>query len=152
MCLAPQRRALLKHLNVQKWSESAVFLVFSGCHGALRHSGVHFFYHPNFQKWSENVVFLIWTRKCVSRRNGAQQFISSPATWLRTRRLRETISRPFGVPRHWKKKQCSATFLPFRTPASSFFWPFLLSDLLSSVFSPPPTSVFQLPMLWEVDF
>ena len=29
-------------------------------------------------------------------------------------------------------KQCFATFLPFRASASSFFWPFLFSDLLSS--------------------
>ena len=30
------------------------------------------------------------------------------------------------------KTQCFATFLPFRTSASSFFWLFLFSDLLSS--------------------
>ena len=30
------------------------------------------------------------------------------------------------------KTQCFATFLPFRAPASSFFWLFLFSDLLSS--------------------
>ena len=30
------------------------------------------------------------------------------------------------------KSRCFATFLPFRAPASSFFWLFLFSDLLSS--------------------
>ena len=33
------------------------------------------------------------------------------------------------------KTQCFATFLPFRASASSFFWLFLFSDLLSSNFS-----------------
>ena len=33
MCLAPQRRALFRQLNVQKWSENGVFC----------HNGVHFF-------------------------------------------------------------------------------------------------------------
>ena len=32
------------------------------------------------------------------------------------------------------KTQCFATFLPFCTPASTFFWLFLFSDLLSSSF------------------
>ena len=28
MCFAPQRRALFRHLNLQKWSETLVFLIF----------------------------------------------------------------------------------------------------------------------------
>ena len=41
------------------------------------------------------------------------------------------------------KTQCFATFLPFRTHTSSFFWLFLFSDLLSSLlFSDLPTSAF----------
>ena len=53
------------------------------------------------------------------------------------------------------KTQCFATFLPFRAPASSFFWLFLLSDLLSStlLFSLTlPISAFHLSILSEVDF
>ena len=46
MCFAPQRRALFRHLNLQKWREHVVFLTFfniltSKC--ASRHNGVHFF-------------------------------------------------------------------------------------------------------------
>ena len=37
MCFAPQRRALFRHLNFQKWSEPLMFCTCS------RHSGVHFF-------------------------------------------------------------------------------------------------------------
>ena len=51
------------------------------------------------------------------------------------------------------KTQCFATFLPFRASASSFFWIFLFSDLLSStlLFSlTPPISAFHLSILSEV--
>ena len=51
------------------------------------------------------------------------------------------------------KTQCFATFLPFRASASSFFWLFLFSDLLSStlLFSLPlPSSAFHLSILSEV--
>ena len=42
MCFAPQRRALFRHLNFQKWSERGVLYIFtSKC--ASRHNGVHFF-------------------------------------------------------------------------------------------------------------
>ena len=36
MCFAPQRRALFRHLNFQKWSDPLVFCLFC-------HNGVHFF-------------------------------------------------------------------------------------------------------------
>ena len=51
------------------------------------------------------------------------------------------------------KTQCFATFLPFCASASSFFWLFLFSDLLSStlLFSLPlPSSAFHLSILSEV--
>ena len=42
MCFAPQRRALLRHLNFQKWSGAGVFCILTlKC--ASRHNGVHFF-------------------------------------------------------------------------------------------------------------
>ena len=41
-CFAPQRRALFRHLNLQKWSEPLVFLTF-WLQRASRHNGVHFF-------------------------------------------------------------------------------------------------------------
>ena len=51
------------------------------------------------------------------------------------------------------KTQCLATFLPFRAPASSFFWRFLFSDLLSSTLLFSLTlsiSAFRLSILSEV--
>ena len=41
MCFAPQRRALFRHLNFQKWSAPLVFCHFSL--GNVRHNGVQFF-------------------------------------------------------------------------------------------------------------
>ena len=43
MCFAPQRRALFRHLNFQKWSERwcVLYILTSKC--ASRHNGVHFF-------------------------------------------------------------------------------------------------------------
>ena len=43
MCFAPQRRALFRHLNFQKWSDAEVFCTFSLRKCASRHNGVHFF-------------------------------------------------------------------------------------------------------------
>ena len=47
MCFAPQRRALFRHLNFQKWSEHGVlscafYILTSKC--ASHHNGVHFFH------------------------------------------------------------------------------------------------------------
>ena len=43
MCFAPQRRALFRHLNFQKWSGAGVFLYILTWKCASRHNGVHFF-------------------------------------------------------------------------------------------------------------
>ena len=43
MCFAPQRRALFRHRNFQKWSEPLVFLTLLTSKCASRHDGVHFF-------------------------------------------------------------------------------------------------------------
>ena len=89
---------------------------------------------PKDSKSAPRMVFctfwIILTWKCASRHNGAQFFISDLA-WLRTRRFSEPTFRPSGAT-IIGKTQCFATFLPFRTPASSVFWLFLFSDLLSS--------------------
>ena len=45
MCFAPQRHALFRHLNFQKWSERAVFLAFSLANVLRATNGLHFFEH-----------------------------------------------------------------------------------------------------------
>ena len=89
MCFAPQRRALFRHLNFQKWSGAEVFSTF----------------------WLANVL-----RATTG---------SAPAA------LASLLFDP-PEPQIIGKTQCFATFLPFRASASSFFWLFLFSDLLSS--------------------
>ena len=42
MCFAPQRRALFRHLNFQKWSENGVLYLFTS-KSASRHNGVQLF-------------------------------------------------------------------------------------------------------------
>ena len=68
MCFAPQRRALFRHLDFQKWSERGVYCIFwlrnvlraKMCFAQQRRA---LFWHLNFQKWSETAVFWhLWLR------------------------------------------------------------------------------------------
>ena len=114
MCFAPQRRALFRHLNFQKWSEREVLLAFSLA-DVLR---------------TTTACTFSTTSKCASRHNGVQFFISHLARWLCTRRFREPTFSTLRSHKSLEKTHCFATFLPFRASASSFFWLFLFSDLL----------------------
>ena len=74
MCFAPQRRALFRHLNFQKWSEAGVCSVhfdFEMCFAPQQRS---LFRHLNFQKWSEAGVLYTLTSKCASRHYGVHFF------------------------------------------------------------------------------
>ena len=168
MCLAPQRRALFRHLNFQKCSESGVFYIqTSKC--ASRNNGVHFlniatsksgpnmvcfvhfdfqmcfgpqgralFRQLNFQSGWTWGVFSFFTSKCASRYNGVQLFISHLARWPCTRRFSEPVFRP-----SVGKTQWIATFLSFRAPTSSShsFSSLIFSPLLFSSLT-LPTSAF----------
>ena len=160
ICFAPQQRALFRHLNFQKWSEVTVFCTF-WLRNVPRATTACTFSTSQLPKvvrewcvfctfWLRNVlrattvctfltsqlpqvvrawcVLHILTSKCASRHNGVQFFISHLVSWLRTRRLLFEPPEPQII----RKTQCFATSLPFRASASSFFWLFLFSDLLSS--------------------
>ena len=120
MCFPPQRRALFRHRNFQKWSERGVFCTFSLAN-VLRATTACTFSTSQLPKvvrtWCA-LYILTWT--CASRHKGVQFFISHLASWLRTRRFSEPTFRPSGASNHWKT-QCFATLLPFRVPGSSFF-------------------------------
>ena len=102
MCFAPQRRALFRHLNFQKWSDNGVLCTFS-LGNVLRATTACTFSTSQLPKvvrpWC---VLYILTWKCASRPNGVQLFISHLASWLRTRRFSEPTFRPSGAPNHWK--------------------------------------------------
>ena len=78
MCFAPQRRALLEHLNFQKWLEHVVLLTLLTSKCASRHNRVHF-EHLNWQECSEPAV--LWTcslsNTCFAAHWGAIVHVSS---------------------------------------------------------------------------
>ena len=102
MCFAPQRRALFRHRNFQKWSDNGVFHTF-WLRNVLRATTACTFSTSQLPKvvrpWC---VLYILTSKCALRHNGVQLFISHLASWLRTRRFSEPTFRPSGAPNHWK--------------------------------------------------
>ena len=109
--------------------------------------------HLNVQKWSEPSVFCTFWLGNVLRATTVCTF--SSLIWPHGSAPAALASLLFDPPEPqiiWKT-QCFATFLPFRASASSFFWLFLFSDLLSStlLFSLPlPSSAFHLSILSEV--
>ena len=58
MCFAPQRRALFRHPNFQKWSgpECVLYILTWKC--ASRHNGVHFFDIPTSKSGPDLVCFV----------------------------------------------------------------------------------------------
>ena len=129
MCFAPQRRALFRHLNFQKWSENGVFCTF-WLGNVLRATTACTFSTSQLPKVVRR--FLTW--KCASRHNGVQFFISHLASWLRTRRFSEPTFRPSRATNHWKKHSewrlfylfahlhlLSSDFLPLRSSPSLIF-------------------------------
>ena len=102
MRFAPQRRALFRHLNFQKWSENGVFCTFS-LRNVLRATTACTFLTSQLPKVVRaSCVLYILTWKCASRHNSKQFFISRLARWLRTRRFSEPTFRPSGATNHWK--------------------------------------------------
>ena len=99
---APPRRALFRHLNIQKWRQHVVFCTFS-LQNVLRATTACTFSTSQLPKvvrsWG---VFYILTCKRASRHNSVQFYISPVASWLRTRRFSEPTFRPSGATNHWK--------------------------------------------------
>ena len=152
MCFAPQRRALFRHRNFQKWSEPGVLCTF-WLGNVLRATTACTFATPHLSKVVRQWCALcILTWKCASRHNGVQFFISHLASWLRTRRFSKPTFRPSGATNHWKNR----VFRDFPTFSRICIF-FLLTlsllpfSLLIFIFSLPlPCSAFQLSILSEV--
>ena len=102
MCFAPQRRALFRHLNFQKWSEPGVLCTF-WLRNVLRATTACTFSTSQLPKVVRNwCVLCILTSKFASRHNGVQFFISHLARRLRTRRFSKPTFGPSGATNHWK--------------------------------------------------
>ena len=152
MCFAPQRRALFRHLNFQKWFEPLVFLTF-WLRNVLRATTACTFSTSQLPKVVRTwCVLYILTSKCALRHNGVQFFISPLASWLRTRRFSEPTFRPSGATNHWK----TTVFRDFPTFSRICIFclltlSLLLFFLLIFLFSLPlPCSAFHLSILSEV--
>ena len=150
MCFAPQRRALFRHLNFQKWSEHGVLCTF-WLRNVLRVTTACTFSTSQLLKMLRSwgvLYILIWKR--ASRHNSVQLFISHLTTWLRTRRFSEPTFRPSGATNHWK----NTVFPDF--PTFSRTWIFFLRRLslfdILLLFSSLtlPISAFHLSILSEV--
>ena len=142
-CASRHNGAPLRHPNFQKCSEAEVLCKF-WLRNVLRATTAKHFLNistskSNFQKCSEREMFLAFSLANVLRATTACNFSSlispdgsAPAA------LASLLFDP-PEPQIIGKTQCFATFLPFPAPASSFFWLFLFSGLLSSslLFSSP---------------
>ena len=74
MCFPPQRRALFRHLNLQKWREHVVFCTF-WLRNVLRATTACTFSTSQLPKVVRTPsVFNILTSKCASRHNGVHFF------------------------------------------------------------------------------
>ena len=152
MCFAPQRRALFRHLNFQRWSENGVFYAF-WLRNVLRAKTACTFLTSQLPRVLRTwCVLYILTWKRASRHNGVQFFISDLARRLRTRRFKRAYFSALRTHKSLEKTQCFATFLPFHAPGSSFFGDFLFLIFFLLLFSSLtlPISAFHLPVLSEV--
>ena len=167
MCFAPQRRALFRHRNFQKWSDTEVFFTF-WLRNMLRATTACTFSTSQLPKVVRTwCVLYMLTSKCASRHNGVHFFDistskSRPSMVCFAHFDLEMRSAPAALasllfdppePQIIGKTQCFATFRPFRAP-NSFFWDPLFFDLISSslLFSSLtlPIYAFHLSILSEV--
>ena len=120
MCFAPQRRALFRHLNFQKWSENGVFCTFC-LQNVLRATTACTFSTSQLPKMVREWCVLYILTQNVLRATTACKF--SSLIWPAGSAPAALASLLFDPPEPQiiGKTQCFATFLPFRASASSFF-------------------------------
>ena len=84
MCFAPQRRALFRHLNFQKWSDRGVlYILTSKC--ASRHNGVRFFDISTAKSGPGAGVFCtFWLRNVLRATTACTFFDISTSNVVRT--------------------------------------------------------------------
>ena len=147
MCFAPQRCALFRHLNFQKWFEVAVFCTFWLPNVLRATTACTFSTSQRPKVVRSSSVLPILTSKCAARHNGEQFFISHLASWLRTRRFSEPTFRPSGATNPLKNT-VNRDFSTFSRVCIFFL---LTLSLLTFLFSLAlPCSAFHLSILSEV--
>ena len=150
MCFAPQRRALFRYLNFQKWSDHGVLCTFwLKC--ASRHNGRALFRHLNFQKRSDTEVFCTFSLRNVLRATTACTF--SSLIWLAGSAPAALASLLFDPPEPQiiGKTHVSRFSYFFAHLHLLLTLSLLLFSLLIFLFSLPlPYSAFHLSILSEV--
>ena len=113
---------------VRTWC--VLYMLTSKC--ASRHNGMHFFDISTSKSGPRMVCFVTFWLRNVLRPTAAFDF--SSLIWPAGSEPAALASLLFDPPEPQiiGKTRCFTTFLPFRASASSFFWLFLFSDLLSS--------------------
>ena len=129
MCFAPQRRALFRHVNFQKRSDTQVLCTF-WLGNLLRTDGVHFF-DISTSKSSPRIVCFVHFDfdMCFAPQRRAIFHLSSGQMAPHPPLLASLLFDP-PEPQIIGKTCDFSTFL--RACICSFFWLFLVSDLLSS--------------------
>ena len=79
----------------------------------------------NFQKWSDADVFCTFSLRNRLRTTTACNFSSLISPDVSAPAALASLLFNLPEPQNHEKTQCFAAFLPFRAPASSFFWSFL---------------------------
>ena len=122
MCFSPQRRAIFRHPNFKKCSETVSFFNILTSKCAFRHSGVQFFRHRKYKKCFGPAVF------CTCSLQNAL-FPTVPCNfWLLLWPHDSAPAALTGLLFDWpdtriiEKTQHFATSLTFGADASSFFW------------------------------
>ena len=145
MCFVPQRRALFRHLNFQKWSDNGVVCTF-WLRNVLRATTACTFSTSQLPKVVRTPQFLEhFTSKCASRHNGVQLFISHLPRCLRTRRFSEPTFQPSGA----TKQQKNTVFRDFPTFSRTCIFFLLIFSLLTLL---PADCFFISPYCRKFDF
>ena len=121
ICFAPERCALFRHLNFQKWSDNVVLCTCSLRKCASCHNDVHFFDISTSKSGPTLRCFVhVDLEMCFAPQRRA---LFSSLIWPAGSAPAALASLLFECPepQNIGKTQCFATFLPFRASASSFF-------------------------------
>ena len=166
MCFAPQRRALFRHRNFQKWSEAGVLCIATSKTTPTLRCFVHFdlemcftpqrralFRHLNFQECSENGVFCTFWLRNVLRTTTACTF--SSLIWPAGSAPAALASLLFDPPEPQIIGKHSVSRLSYLFThlqfLSSYSFSSTLLSFLTFLFSLPlPCSAFHLSLLSEV--
>ena len=102
ICVSPQRRAIFRHQNFQKCSDTVSFLAFWLQNMLFATAACNFSTSELQKVLRHRQFFSILTSKCAFRHSGVQFLMSLLNTYLRTRRFNR---HTFGLTRHtnhWK--------------------------------------------------